>query len=763
MQFPNTESHSTEEDVASAWQHVALQVPWFTKEELPIKDPAPLKTYSIGEEISPSIPTSLGWSPPGLAKHRRCALAALTSSLVLSVWASNGKPQDETSWERQLIINDALLERFSGNAMQEESHIESEPGEKLRLRTRIRAFAWAPALPGPQVSNIVGTQLFWGQHIIAVSNEDNQVVVLVVESPTSTLGAEEDWSAEVLNHFSVTPDSECVFSNPSCFDDFMQQQRHISHLAWSPWTVHGDWYHAVLVYATNEDVRARVVTYAHDTVGLGDEVIYPDIEIRHAGPMKWSQRVHDGDKVTLALFTRSEVICLRISASDATILNRTTHHLDGRWDEISGVVWDQMSNISPRLHFCSLSSTMNCPTAVLKLSENGLSALPSPNWREHINDTQILFSARHELKGNAKSKVWGLSAAPLGDFIAAIHTLHPSNMIEYGPPSDRRSIVAINNLMSYNQASLKFPDGNVTTEAIIFTLRKWLENTVEDADHIPEFAERVINKLAQTYAPLQTPASSNGNSTTSYAIADHSQLVVQFKQRAFLDPHTLKDRYNILVSQTCMPTQSNDLAKTLIAFRLATAAQRLPLAVTQATPFSSEIASHHRQLVTLIQTLIDEDAEGELDNSASIAIDPQLQTATAITDTDTCDFCEAAIPFTDLKTAACTNGHQFLRCGLSFLAIQAPRITKYCGICSTPFLSDEFVVAQEEGIRAPSRREVTEMKDRPRIEDEDAEIVEIQHDGEADDEDKRELPVTLARVLFLACDACIYCGGKFAG
>ena len=31
------------------------------------------------------------------------------------------------------------------------------------------------------------------------------------------------------------------------------------------------------------------------------------------------------------------------------------------------------------------------------------------------------------------------------------------------------------------------------------------------------------------------------------------------------------------------------------------------------------------------------------------------------------------------------------------------------------------------------------------------------------DERRRELPVTLARVLFLACDACIYCGGKFVG
>jgi hypothetical protein len=32
-----------------------------------------------------------------------------------------------------------------------------------------------------------------------------------------------------------------------------------------------------------------------------------------------------------------------------------------------------------------------------------------------------------------------------------------------------------------------------------------------------------------------------------------------------------------------------------------------------------------------------------------------------------------------------------------------------------------------------------------------------------DSRKKRELPVTLSRVLFHACDVCIYCGGKFVG
>lgn len=58
--------------------------------------------------------------------------------------------------------------------------------------------------------------------------------------------------------------------------------------------------------------------------------------------------------------------------------------------------------------------------------------------------------------------------------------------------------------------------------------------------------------------------------------------------------------------------------------------------------------------------------------------------------------------------------------------------------------------------------------------DEEGEEAAQAMDGEAEQKGKnaeqgetevkgRSLPVSLARVLFLSCDACIYCGGKFVG
>jgi len=810
-QFPNTVDFERDQ-ILPQWQHVPLKVPFFSTDELPLKEPAPAQNYSVGEEISNSAPLNIAWSPPGLAKHRRCALAALTTNLTLSIWSDEGRPQEESSWARRLIVNDALVQYFT-EYDDEPSHLTIPSKEQLRLRSRIRAFAWAPVLPSTEPTGVIGTRLLYGQHLMALSNDDNQLVVVVVESPTSTLGAERNWRAEVLTHETLTPDSESIFSQPIIFEDMMKQQRHISHIAWSPWIVRGDWYHSVVVYATNEDVRAKVITYTHDSVGLGDEVVYTGIELRYDGPMKWFSKVEDGDKLKLALFTSSGLVYLTISAHDASIIEKTTHDLDGRWDQVSGVVWDAPENATPHLHVSSLLSTLHSPTTVIELSCNGLKTLGTPSWREKIENNLALFSVKNGLRGSSKAKVWGLTISPLGDFIAACNSVHPSDMIEYGIPADRSGTVAISSLRNSNHQRDVFTKDNVSAEGVLYTLKKLAENTVEDPEEMSTFAEDMVRKLLEVYtAPVISD--NDANASMLYPDTDNINiLITAFKTTIFLDSQILKDRYTTLVSQACKTGSSIDLEKTLIAYRLAGALQRLPSSLSN-TPFSLEILAQHRQLIVLIDTVISgEDSsefsavEKEYSNEPATNNTPNRESTTAkpvppTTWEDTCDFCSAPIPFTDLNTAACTNGHQFPRCGLSFLAIQAPGITKYCGICSTPFLSDEFVMAQEysDGNKVVATKEdavmtgVIENGDDDGGENEDtqgmsyadeegeesingheAEEQNHVHDGNQDEHDDsteeddesvqetRDLPVTLARVLFLSCDACIYCGGKFVG
>ncbi|KZM23505.1 uncharacterized protein EKO05_0000232 [Ascochyta rabiei] len=759
--FPNTVSYERDNEVPQ-WQHVPLQVPWFSNDELPVKDTAPLPNYSIGEEISPSVPTAIAWSPSGLAKHRRCALAVLTSNLVLSIWSAEGKLQAESSWNRRLLLNDALADFFSNSVTAQTSRVASDAEEQTRLRTRIRAFTWAPALPS--ASNTMGTQTSYGQEYLVIANDDNQLLFLGVDSPTSTLGLSQSWKATVLTHMSLELEEDCIFTGPLFFDDLMKQQRFISHVAWSPWLMQHDCYHSVVVYATNEEVRGRLVVHSNDRITLGAEVVYSGTSLRHSGPISWCPRIDEDGKLTLALFTNSGLVYLTISGNDASIVDEISHDLDGRWDQVSGAVWDYEKLPSPRLHFSSLLSTVQSPTAVLEKSSGALASVKAPNWKEKIENNLVLFSVKNDLKGHSKTKVWGLTPSPLGDFIAVCNSLHPSDSIEYGPPADRRGTVALSTLRQYSKIRESFPLRNTTAEGILFSLKKLVENTVEDADQIPAFAEEAVDKLVQAYGPI---AVSEDVASTTIGTSDLKELVKIFKTITLFDENTLRDRYSVLVSYACNDISSNELPRSLISYRLATALQRLPSTLSQ-TSFSAEILLQHKQLVVLINDLLFSDgvakaateaADGQRglveteevaeelasgtdggamdtdttpENTAPSSHDQAIGTNglgldSAVAVSDYCDFCSAPIPFADLTIATCMNGHQFPRCGISLLAIQAPGITKYCGICSTPFLSEEFVQAQEVQEEMP------------------------------------EPPVTLSRVLFQACDVCIYCGGKFIG
>jgi len=112
-----------------------------------------------------------------------------------------------------------------------------------------------------------------------------------------------------------------------------------------------------------------------------------------------------------------------------------------------------------------------------------------------------------------------------------------------------------------------------------------------------------------------------------------------------------------------------------------------------------------------------------------------------------CEICEAEITFANSQWARCTNGHEFgklnfgdlliltdssVRCGLTFLAIQAPGISKFCGLCNRQYLTNQHLITL------------------------DAAEGEIENTSAKPDH-------SLIQLLLVALDICIYCGGKFVG
>jgi hypothetical protein len=317
----------------------------------------------------------------------------------------------------------------------------------------------------------------------------------------------------------------------------MQEQRYVSSLAWSPWVVRNDttndtqYYQAILAFSTNKQLRTRVVTYTKGIISLGPEAVLSRLDLRNNGTMKWSPIVLDSDKLILATFTHAGITCFTVSALDASVISKKSINPDGRADEKSGVVWDHLAESSAQLHFSSFTTTKDVTTSVMEVSGNSaMSPRPTPNWRAQINDSRVLFSVEHELQGHAKSKTWGLCASPLRDFTAVCYTIHPSDMIEYGPPAVRRSTVAISGLRSFSQPTINFPNDHASAEAIMFTICKWLDNTVEVNQQVAGFTKQVLEKMVETYAPESHESPDAGWTEVE---RDLNKLIREFKRKSY--------------------------------------------------------------------------------------------------------------------------------------------------------------------------------------------------------------------------------------
>lgn len=220
---------------AEPWYTTYLQVNTFTQEEWPMFDPLPWMIQSIGEEQSHSHVVSLAWSPPGVARHKRCALAVLTANHVLSIWSSDTNPRDGESWTRVLVINHALkneLKNGHGGTQPNDPGMESY----AILGSRIRSFAWGPPLESVEMvatGDSKSVKVTVRRQLLVLSTDLGDLVVVEVQSPhQSAISRRRSWSATVITRRRI---SAKPIQAPQAGDIHRQDlcANIVRHLAWS--------------------------------------------------------------------------------------------------------------------------------------------------------------------------------------------------------------------------------------------------------------------------------------------------------------------------------------------------------------------------------------------------------------------------------------------------------------------------------------------------------------------------------------------------
>ncbi|KAB2574108.1 hypothetical protein DBV05_g7209 [Lasiodiplodia theobromae] len=645
------------------WINVHIRTNQFTSTEVPPIDPLPLRASSVGEEISTSDTSLIEWSPPGLAKHARCALAVLTTNLTLSLWVSDSDPKVTRSWKRVLILNHELEMYFQELYAHEEFRLELDCETRRRLRRRIRSFAWSPQLrpPPPSQYSVQEARFPINGSFIAVSNDNIDVVILRIDSPYSFFSPPSaKWSARAVAHFSLEPKLD-MHQGPRLFllAETLSEQRFISNLAWSPWTIDPDGVPtAILAYTTNCSVhlrRVRIPPFSAD-VSLDQTDVFSDSSAgtRNVHLLRWMPKARD-DVFYLVAFSQAGAFCFEVPCLDPSKTTVSTHDLDGRWDTVS-----------------DLSAE-----ALIYCTKTWLEELPEESRAESAVRSTILEQFWRAL---------GLSNDHDDDPVVG----YPEARADGLDLEERTSLAqALRRAVYYNDRSI----------------------------------------LKQRYGRLLT---------------------------LFFDPKGT--------------TQSDD----------APAIQKLVTEVLKLPRSSYNDSEASRKIRTVYSSMLpwlsDAETDGMDDGAVETSTDKHVEE---------CEICDDSIGFESFAWARCGQGHEFVRCSLTFLAIQAPGISKLCGICGKRYLNEEFVVRTDKLAGAAEARQSGDSSQQDVVmPDADGGQQEgilpsteanvtagegSSKQGGSTGQDRAPAvdygrsPITLARILFAACDVCIYCGGKFVG
>jgi len=318
------------------FHHIRIRTNVFDEDERPVDEPEPFVNWSAGEEISQGLISALAWSPLGLAKHRRSALAVLTSQLILSVWSSSSDPTSEEHWERSLIINHTLQQHFGTSSELQSLASMPDKYKFLKKCQRVHTFIWSPPVRLSEHSP-------WSEHLILVANRNNDIVALRVQSSLDILSrSEKEWQATVVGQYHVNFEQSRDDLSAFTFEDHLQQQRCVANLALSPWTKISESTHrAYLAYTTRNAVVVRRVhlDLHHEggfRVSFHDTVSKIPLDMPTATVIRWVPKETKLGVLYLVAHASSHLYCIEISIMENVARQQHNYKFDDKWSDISG-------------------------------------------------------------------------------------------------------------------------------------------------------------------------------------------------------------------------------------------------------------------------------------------------------------------------------------------------------------------------------------------------------------------------------------------
>lgn len=429
----------------------------------------PTDTFSLGEELSSSHVVHLAWSPPGVAPFRRCALAVLTSNLVLSIW---GLEDGKTRWTRMAVVNEAVKPFL-------DPHVSGQ--EELQQRQRVRSFAWSPG------ANVVGSSMSlsssldpverWGRQFLALGNDDGEVTVVEVQG-----GMRLRVHGQVRLEANARP-----IQSASRLARIVNDCRIVSEIVWSSWT-EGRSYLGVLCAGLSVVQVTMGELLAMETLPL--DAAMPG---RFQEGLCWLDNENSEQLQLFAPVYGQPVYGLITPLPDHASVHLAQHSSLPSIDIVTGVVNVDNTVFVARhtdgLQSFPLSLGDDCPGLLAQLTDQ-------------ITAQRLQFDLNYDLAGNSRARVWGMDRHPdvRSRRLAACFSLHPTDMIEQVIPSRARLRIVFT-----GEASSLIPHGELNVSDVQAARKQVLHFTMSwcgsrDGDHQRHEADDLFWKLQYTAA-----------------------------------------------------------------------------------------------------------------------------------------------------------------------------------------------------------------------------------------------------------------------
>ncbi|KKZ61842.1 hypothetical protein EMCG_03631 [[Emmonsia] crescens] len=658
------------------WTTTKFRTNIFTNKEWPMIFPQPGETFSLGEEQSTSHVVALAWSPQRLAKYSRHVLAVLTSNLVLSLWEL---ADGQSKWVRTVVVNSALREAF-GPSLEGKSSI-------LQRKQHVRSFCWSPKCDNDHNKDVTYEHpACQDVSLLAVANDMNDMTLIRVRNDrrgSDTNTRRRLW-AEVISRYEIPPPT-MVYPHvqpDSLLGQSMRSVHIISHITWGRWRQslddEGNLRHTsplAIIHATEVKVfllHARFEESGGEGEGEGDNTdVKLSLRLSEAIPISQEEQFQH-----MSFHGPPHWIDYEVNESSMTYTTDTQSH--------TPIL--HVAHLSSSLHSLPLSATQ---TRHITVGSNGHSDnAQSADLYRQIEGFRSRFDLDHDLGGMSIARVWGMASHR--DWIAACFTVHPSDMVEYITTARERS-------------------------RIVFT-----------PPH-PENSQGP-GELPSVELPWDVPSQLTPKRIKAARTKVLSFIFRESQRDLSNDPWARKLQYAAIC---CVITDQDPVDEPHLLEAAKLAAQWL------SSTFSLDLSVELSCIDKKLQWQIQHSAETAAGLETSKLIPHKTREAQRGSGYDVfefCDICGSGIDWYSVEESQCAEGHVFARCGLTFLSIQDPSISKRCSVCGGEVLDAELV--EIPSLVEPDMEAAIEPQP------------QRQHGG-------------LLDILCETFDTCIYCGGKF--